>query len=772
MTASGFRTLTATSGVRAMCCVAVLLLLAWPSGARSADEHGAALDYLNRGVVLFRDGDAPGAVQNWTEAIRLAQRIGDVSIEVQALMRRGEAYRVDGYFRDADGDLRSALRKAEAAGSQQMIAEASGILGALELAASHSEAAEILLRRSRDLTRNLGDRAGLAAAANNLGDLYVATGRLSDAVTSYTEAVASARAAGDEILAATAEINLARLSAQKSNLTGAADLLTRAIDRLEAAAPSYGRGLALISAGSIALEQGDKSSRSWREIARRAYQAAAQTAAALHNPRLTALAQGGLGRLAIDLGQPADAARRTDQALVGAQRVLAPDLSFRLHWQRARLARERGQEAAALESYRLAIANLQSIRQDIPIEYHDGKSSYRVTFGPLYREFTDLLLRRAAAAPAEAPALTHEARDTIEQLKESELQDYFRDSCVANFEGRRQSIEQVAPGAAVIYPISLPDRLELLVSFGAEQRQFTVPVSEVTLAGEVKNFRELLEKRTTNEFLIPAREIYNQLIRPIEPVLVAHRIDTLVIVPDPVLRVIPFAALHDGRAFLMERYATVIAPSMHLIDPKPLAAGPRLALVLGVSEGVQGFVALPNVPNELSAVRQIEGGTALVDSAFSSGRFASELKTTPYNIVHIASHAQFATDPSQTFVLSFDAPLTMNTLETDIKFGERRENALELLVLSACETASGDDRAALGLAGVALKAGARSAVASLWYIDDEASSDLVVDFYRGLHESGLSKARALQRAQQHLAASLSYAHPAYWAPFLLIGNWL
>ena len=102
-------------------------------------------------------------------------------------------------------------------------------------------------------------------------------------------------------------------------------------------------------------------------------------------------------------------------------------------------------------------------------------------------------------------------------------------------------------------------------------------MSETALAGEVQRFRELLEKRTTNEFLVPARQLYDQLIRPIEPVLAAHRIDTLVIVPDAVLRVIPFAALHDGRHFLMERYATAIAPSMHLIDPKPLAAGPRVA---------------------------------------------------------------------------------------------------------------------------------------------------------------------------------------------------
>ena len=87
---------------------------------------------------------------------------------------------------------------------------------------------------------------------------------------------------------------------------------------------------------------------------------------------------------------------------------------------------------------------------------------------------------------------------------------------------------------------------------------------------------------------MPARQLYDQLTRPMEAELAAHRIDTLVIVPDYTLRTIPFAALHDGREFLMDRYATAIAPSLHLIDPRPLKAAPGTALVLGISKSVQG----------------------------------------------------------------------------------------------------------------------------------------------------------------------------------------
>jgi CHAT domain-containing protein len=122
-------------------------------------------------------------------------------------------------------------------------------------------------------------------------------------------------------------------------------------------------------------------------------------------------------------------------------------------------------------------------------------------FKPLYMEFSDLLLRRAAVDPGHAPPLIREARDTLEALKASELQDYFRDSCVASFEARRQSITAIAPGSAVLYPIALPDRLELLVSFGDEQRQVTVPVTATVLQREVQNFRELLESAPRTNIL-------------------------------------------------------------------------------------------------------------------------------------------------------------------------------------------------------------------------------------------------------------------------------
>ena len=165
-------------------------------------------------------------------------------------------------------------------------------------------------------------------------------------------------------------------------------------------------------------------------------------------------------------------------------------------------------------------------------------------------------------------------------------------------------------------------------------------------------------------------------------------------------------------------------------------------------------------------------GKTLTDRQFVVKSFEQELRSAPYSIVHIASHGQFDSDPKKSFLLAYDGRLDMDELERVMKLSRFRDEPIELLTLSACRTAAGDERAALGLAGVAVKAGARSALATLWYINDQASSAMVAEFYRRLAEPGTSKARALQQAQKELMQDPRYRHPGFWSPFLLIGNWL
>jgi CHAT domain-containing protein len=181
---------------------------------------------------------------------------------------------------------------------------------------------------------------------------------------------------------------------------------------------------------------------------------------------------------------------------------------------------------------------------------------------------------------------------------------------------------------------------------------------------------------------------------------------------------------------------------------------------------------LPYVRDELERIDKIYSGKVLLNEDYQTSRLYQELDKTPYSIVHIASHGQFDRDPDQTFLLTHEDKLTMNQLEQIVGIGQYRDKPVELLTLSACQTAAGDDRAALGLAGVAVKSGARSALATLWFVNDQATALLVSDFYQHLKDSSVSKAGALQQAQINILSDRRYRHPGYWSPYLLIGNWL
>jgi CHAT domain-containing protein len=164
------------------------------------------------------------------------------------------------------------------------------------------------------------------------------------------------------------------------------------------------------------------------------------------------------------------------------------------------------------------------------------------------------------------------------------------------------------------------------------------------------------------------------------------------------------------------------------------------------------------------------GGEVLLNDAFSVEEVAKALSVGGYSIVHLATHGVFVSEASNSYLLAYDDKFSLDLLGETV--GTRRfiGDPLDLLVLSACETAAGDNRAALGLAGVSLKAGARSTVASLWTISDAGTFELMTSFYRYLGKK-MGKAEALRSAQMDLLGNNRFSHPNYWAPFLLIGNW-
>jgi CHAT domain-containing protein len=485
--------------------------------------------------------------------------------------------------------------------------------------------------------------------------------------------------------------------------------------------------------------------------------------------RAESYAAGYLGQLYQDKNRIDEALILTDRAIFAAQQAEAPESAYLWYWQAGRLYKANGEIDAAIAAYRLAVEHVQSIRQQL-----STRTAFKSVLGPVFFELTDLLLQRpnSLSDKAQIEKFLLEARQTMELLKAAELQDFFQDNCVTALQSRVKTLDKVESHTAILYPILLEDRVEILLSLASGMERVKVDIGRERLGKIVTQFRYRLEKRTTHQYMRYSKQLYDLLIRPMEPMLTANNIDTLVIVPDSVLRTIPMGALHDGKEFLIAKYALATTPGLSLTDVEPLARDNVEILAGGLTDGVQGFPPLPNVSIELDNIGKTYKSTVLKNNKYNVSSVDRELSQTHFNIVHIASHAQFTSDPKTTFLLAYDDKFTMDKLESLMGQTTFRDDPVELLTLSACQTAAGDERAALGLAGIAIKAGARSALATLWFINDQASSLLVSEFYNQLKNPSLSKAKALQQAQLTLMKDKRYRHPSYWAPFLLIGNWL
>jgi CHAT domain-containing protein len=756
-----------------------LCLIALVLGAASGLAQNSvtmAAELRDKGARAFARGAFSDAAEAWQQAAAAFEREGNPREYAATLVQLAHALQSIGESRRAVAVLETALSVAERDGDRRNVAPVLGALGSACLVIGAAERAQTYLGEALGVARAAGDGAVAASVLNTMGNARMRDNKITEALAAYTESAELAERSGRPVLASNALLNAARTQRQAGDTAAARVLLDRADRRLRMLPASHDKAFGLVGAGILYRDL--RASQS-AEVAERltlqaasAFREAATVAAVIADARTLSYAWGSLAGLYEEERRWDEALDLTRRAVFAAQQSGAPEALYRWQWQSARLLQRLSNGADSLAAYRRAVQTLQSIRQEVSADA--GPAGFRDSVGPLYLQFVDALLRHEAGITdrTQQIALLGEARDTVELLKAAELRDYYRDQCVDAVQARTTSVDVVSPAAAVIYPILLDDRLELLASLPDGLSRITVPVPRHVVTAEVRALRGFLEKRTTREYLPHAQRLYDWLVRPVAGKLAASKIDTLVFVPDGPLRTIPMSALHDGERFLIARYAVATTPGLRLTDPRPLRRENLKVLAAGVTQPRQDFPELRHVRGEIDTIQKLYGGTVLVDSAFSVGALSEQLRRDRVGILHIASHGQFASDVDKTFLLAWDDRLTMNRLDEFVGLLRFRDEPLELLMLSACETAAGDDRAALGLAGIAIKAGARSAVATLWFINDQASAELVSEFYRQLRDPSVSRAAALQRAQLAMLARPQYAHPALWSPFLLINNWL
>ena len=721
-----------------------------------------------QGSLQLAQGQAEQALTTWQRAAATYAQAGDEAGQIGSSINQAQAQQALGLYLQARKTLAGVEQALQEQQDLQLKTTGLQSLGnVLRLVGDLGESRQVL-EKSLDVAKQLESSQDISGALLSLGNTARAQQKPEEALDYYQQAVAASTSPTAKIQA---QLNQLSLLIETGNSQQAQALWPQIQSQLDRLPPSRAAVYDRINlARSLArLKQSTAADTpSWSQIAQIAA-TAVQQAESLGDQRAEAYALGHLGGLYEQTQQWSSARKLTQRALLLAQAINAPDIAYQWQWQLGRLLKAQGAVSEAAAAYEAAFNTLQSVRRDLVAINPDVQFSFRESVEPVYRELVDLLLRPAEPSQANL----RQARSVIESLQLAELDDFFRSACL---EGQIVPIEEVdQTAAAVIYPIILADRLEVILSLpGQPLRHYATPVSQSEVEDTLEQLRRNLEKPyTAPEGKSLSQQVYDWLLRAAEADLAQSQVKTLVFVLDGALRNVPMAALYDGEQYLVEQYSVALTPGLQLLNPQPLGQRSIEALAGGLTEERHGFSALLNVSRELAQIEAEVPSRVLLNQGFTSIALRDQIAALPFPVVHLATHGQFSSNAEETFILAWDRPLKVNELDELLRTGDlTRPEAIELLVLSACETAAGDKRAALGLAGVAVQAGARSTLASLWSLDDESGARFVSQFYRELANRTATKAEALRQAQLSLLQDPDYRHPVHWAPYVLVGNWL
>jgi CHAT domain-containing protein len=719
--------------------IALLLVVAVSRPAVSSGEalHVQAQQWLER-------GQPEQALQTWQQAEALYRKSHHLTESLGAQLNQAKALQAMGAYRQSQA-LLTKLRPALLEQSDASL-KANGLLtlGSILRLVGDFDQSQAVLKESLAWSQTPTEQQ---AAHFQLGNTFLAQQQLEPALAEFQQSTTLAAVLRQvKILLRLerrpeAEQRLSEVRSQFQTLPLQSSTIYARIEFAEA--------LATLSQPQAAAQQ---------------LAIAHQQAQQLGDQRAESYALGRLAYLYEQSQQWQEAQQVNQKALAIAQSINAPEMTYQWQRQDGKLLQHLGQRQAAITAYTDAVKTLQTLRGDLVAVASDIQFSFREQVEPVYRELVDLLLQQGAEADLA------QARQVIESLQIEELNNFFREACLTAVS---QPIDHVDQSAAIFYPILLPDRIEVILSLPNQRlRHYAtkLPQTEVE-AGIDQMIQSMRSTSFAEERRAIAQKLYRWLIQPAEADL--QSIQTLVFVLDGALRNVPMAALHTGNQYLVEQYAIVVTPSLQLFSPRALPQQNLNALVGGLSEANQGASALPGVQQEVEQIAQQLPATVLKNQGFTNQALTKQLKSKPFSIVHLATHGQFSSSAKETFIQTWDGRLTVDDLRSLLTQRDVPDSAaIELLVLSACQTAEGDDRAALGIAGVAIRAGARSTVASLWTVNDQSTAAFVTRFYEGITRDRLTRSRAVRQAQLALMQQPEFSHPYYWAAFTLIGSWL
>lgn len=728
-----------------------------------------------QGSLQLAQGQTEAAIQSWQQAMTLFEAEQDEAGVMRSLINQSQAFRVAGLYHRAQATLAEVQQRVQQQPDSRLKAAGLLNLGDTLRLVGDLKPAQAALQQSLAIAQAVPAPTEAAAALVSLGNttlaLYQAAVSNREEMDDQTVALGSAaltyyqqatQATSDAGIRLKAGLNQLRLLIDLGR-TDEAQTQLATVQTLLANWPANRTSIfAHINLAQRLLQLNQT------PLAVRHLSTAVQQARALGDRRAESYALGYLGEQYEQTRQWREAQTLTEEALTLTS--YAPDIAYRWQWQLGRLLRRQGNSVAAIAAYTQAVDTLHSLRNDLVATNLDLQFSFRESVEPVYRELVDLLLTPSGGDVSAANLKA--ARQVLESLQLAELDNFFKEACLT---ANPAQIDEIDPQAAVFYAIILPTRLEVVLSLPQQAlRHYATPIPQPELEELVESMRRSLRRTSLRRNRLEiAQRFYDLLIRPAEAELAASGVKTLTFVLDGAMKNLPMAALYDGQQFLIEKYGLALTPGLQLLPSRPLQRQELQVLVGGLSESRQGFASLPGVQTEVAQIQAEIPTRVLLNQSFTRTALQQQVQATPSPVVHLATHGQFSSSAENTFILTWDSQIDVKELgELMQQRNEASRHPVELLVLSACQTAEGDRRAALGLAGVAVRSGARSTLATLWPVDDTSTALFMAQLYQAMARSQTTKAEAIRQAQLTLMQQPEFEHPFYWAPFVLVGNWL
>jgi CHAT domain-containing protein len=741
--------------------------------SQSKNQKLLAQTLMIQGKLFLSIGENENALKSWQQAEKLFVKVRETSSSITAKINQTQVLQILGFYRSAmkilqevNATLKTQPDSIQKAISLRSFGEAQQIVGDLKKS-------NIVLQESLKIAQRLQNPDEISASLLSLGNHARLCDRTTEALNYYKQTF---QFTPSPLIKVQAHLN--QLSLLRGHKTDTTSIISEIQTLLPQLPPSRSSIYAQINFAANLVKMGISSPSPTNILT-----TAIQQAESLNDTQTQAYGWGELGKLSELAGKLPQAQKLTEKAIFLSQSINAPEITYQLQWQLGRLHKAQGDIKSAITSYDIAIDALQGLRSDLVVINRDVQFSFSESVEPVYRESVALLLQNPLLKDQNGQAdakILDKARQRIEALQLAELDNFFREACL---QGQKVILDQVVdrdnPKSAILYPIILADGIQIIVKLPNQPlKLYTTKVKESEVEQTVTKLRQdLTNPSAIRDLKMRSQQVYTWLIKPIEAELAKTPVNTLVFVPDGVLRNLPMSVLFDGKKYLVEKYALSLSPGLQLLNPQPIIKQKLKALTAGLTQppkNFPNFAPLHGIKSEFDLITKAGISTIpLLNEKFTSTALERKIKEIPFNIVHLATHGKFSSRADDTFILAADGPINVRQFDNLLRDrDEIRPEALQLLVLSACQTAAGDKRAALGLAGIAIRAGARSTIASLWQIDDESTAMFVGSFYSELKKGDISKAQALQHAQLQLLHHPNYRSPSYWSAYVLIGNWL